>query len=138
VYAIKKPQTGLFYLACFLALGFLGAAVMAAGFLTADFLAGCFSAADFLGAVVLAAGLTGLSGCAAHSSAVNLCRPTQYPVTLRPQPHLAGSVAGGTMTGVTAGVWGVGSMGASVFLKKLLINRSMSFSYAVFTTLMTI
>ena len=45
---------------------------------------------------------SGLLVLVAHCSGVSLCRPTQYPVALRPQPHLGGSLAGVNGIGVVA------------------------------------
>ena len=79
------------YYGVFLARGFAGALT-----------AGALAAAGFLAKVrffFTGSGTTtfvtesGLSVLVAHCSGESLCRPTQYPVGLRPHPHLGGSLA---------------------------------------------
>ena len=84
------------YCGVFFALGFAGA-LIAAGFFTAG-LRGFFTGSGTTTLVTK----SGLLVLVAHCSGVSLCRPTQNPVALRPQPHLGGSLAGTYGIGVVA------------------------------------
>jgi hypothetical protein len=83
------------YCGVFFARGFAGffsaGALIAAGFGAAA-LRGFF--AGRAGSATIFPTMSGLLGWLAHCSGDSLCRPTQYPVALRPQPHLGGSLAG--------------------------------------------
>jgi hypothetical protein len=86
------------YCGFFLARGLAGA-LIAAGFFTAG-LRGFF--AGRAGSATIFPTMSGLLGWLAQASGDSLCRPTQYPVALRPQPHLGGSLAGTYGSGVVA------------------------------------
>ena len=84
------------YCGVFFARGFADA-LIAAGFFTAG-LRGFFTGSGTTTLVTK----SGLLVLVAHCSGVSLCRPTQNPVALRPQPHLGGSLAGVNGIGVVA------------------------------------
>jgi hypothetical protein len=77
------------YCGVFLARGFAGA-LIAAGFGAAA-LRGFFSGRA--GSATIFPTMSGLLGWLDQASGDSLCRPTQYPVELRPHPHLGGSLA---------------------------------------------
>jgi hypothetical protein len=86
------------YCEVFFARGFAGA-LITAGFFTAG-LRGFFSGRA--GSATIFPTMSGLLGWLAQASGESLCRPTQYPVALRPQPHRGGSLAGTYGIGVVA------------------------------------
>jgi hypothetical protein len=131
----------VFYWAVFLARGLAGA-LIAAGVFGAAALRGFF--AGRAGSATIFPTMSGLLGWLAQASGDSLCRPTQYPVGLRPHPHRGGSVAGTYGIGVISaggsnlyGAWGTsGVVTTSGFfpVKNSTIFLNMGVSYEIFIT----